>query len=674
MDKGEPTGFFVPAKAGELALAAGRVDNGPLAPAPFSADLSPMKFPPELLDEIKARLPASQVIGQRVKLKKQGREWRGLSPFNAEKTPSFYVNDSKQFFHDFSSGKSGDIFTFLIETEGLSFPEAVERLANEAGVELPREDAESRARARVRSTLHDVLAYAAELYARNLNEPMGARARGYLADRRIDAPVQRAFGLGFAAAEKFALREALAAKGVDVGQMIDAGLLIHGDDIAVPYDRFQNRVMFPIHDRAGKVVAFGGRAMEAGAKAKYLNSPETELFHKGGLLFNHHRARKAAHDKGEVIAVEGYVDVIAMTQAGFPHTVAPLGTALTAEQCGLLWTMGETPTLCFDGDNAGRKAAFRAIETALPLIGPGKSFRFALLPEGQDPDDLAKSGGAEAIAAVLEGAKPFSEMLFLRETEEQVFDTPERRAGLERRLRELTGAIVDETLRWHYAQDMAERLRALFGGAPARAPFRENRPRFNRAAGRFDTGPRTGVANSPMPQVRQTERRHDPQREIFILAALMNHPRLIDAWADEISALEFSSFPLASFRSRLLDVAMAAEPEPASLAAALAAAGLGEEAQRILALGRRMPSGWCIADAAPASDVETVLRQSMALQRKSGALHRELKSAALALETDPSERNLARLTDIKASLADLADAEAAVEGFGAASGRSLPPL
>ena len=175
--------------------------------------------------------------------------------------------------------------------------------------------------------------------------------------------------------------------------MIDAGLLVHGEGIAVPYDRFQNRVMFPIHDRAGKVVAFGGRAMEAGAKAKYLNSPETELFHKGSLLFNHHRARKAAHDKGELIAVEGYVDVIAMTQAGFAQTVAPLGTALTADQCALLWSMCETPTLCFDGDKAGRKAAFRAIETALPLIGPGKSFRFALLPEGQDPDDLAKSGG-----------------------------------------------------------------------------------------------------------------------------------------------------------------------------------------------------------------------------------------------------------------------------------------
>jgi DNA primase len=631
-----------------------------------------MKFSPQFLDEIKARLPASQVIGQRVKLKKQGREWRGLSPFNSEKTPSFYVNDQKQFYHDFSSGKSGDIFSFLVEVEGLSFPEAVEKLAGEAGLDMPRQDAQSTAREKARASLHEVMALAADWFERNLHEAPGARARGYLADRRMDAATQRAFRLGFAPGEKFGLREALAAKGVDLQQMMDTGLVIHGEGIAVPYDRFQNRVMFPIHDRGGKVVAFGGRALEPGAKAKYLNSPETELFHKGSLLFNHHRARKSAHDKGEIIAVEGYVDVIAMTQAGFPQTVAPLGTALTADQCVLLWSMCETPTLCFDGDKAGRKAAFRAIETALPLIGPGKSFRFALLPEGQDPDDLAKSGGGEAIAAVLGKARPFSEMLFLRETEEQVFDTPEARAGLERRLRELTGAIADESLRKHYGLDLAERLKTLFGGGAAvRAPRQPWRPR---AAGKFDTGPRRGMAGLPLPPVRLAERRREPQRELFILAGLLNHPRLIDAWADEIAALEFSSPILSAFRSRLLEAALAAEPDTGKLAQALAAAGLAGERARILDAAGRMPSAWSIAEEAPQADAETALRQSLALQRKSGALHRELKSAASALESDASERNLARLLDIKASLADLGDAEAAVEGFGLASGRNLPPL
>ncbi|MFZ0209201.1 MAG: DNA primase, partial [Roseiarcus sp.] len=441
-----------------------------------------MKFSTEFLDEIRARVPLSEVVGARVQLKKAGREWRGLSPFNKERTPSFFVNDQKQFYHDFSSGKSGDIFTFLVEVEGLGFPEAVERLAGMAGLPMPRRTPEGEARDKRRATLHDALALAAQSFEAFLHDPVGAKARGYLADRRLDTTTQREFGLGYSSPERFALRDALAAKGVETAEMIEAGLLHHGEGIAVPYDRFRNRVMFPIHDRSGRVVAFGGRALDPDAKAKYLNSPETELFHKGSLLFNHHRARKPAHERQQIIVVEGYVDVIAMSQAGFPQTVAPLGTALTEDQCALLWALNAEPILCFDGDNAGRKAAFRAIDIALPLIGAGKSLSFALLPEGQDPDDLARSGGPEAIGEVLRGAKPFAEILFLRETEGQTFETPERRAGLERRLRELTGAISDETLRKHYAADMARRLEALFGPAPAVAPaarFRD-RPRGGR--------------------------------------------------------------------------------------------------------------------------------------------------------------------------------------------------
>ena len=399
-----------------------------------------MKFPPAFLDEIRARLPVSEVVGRRVKLRKQGREWAGLSPFNAEKTPSFFVNDQKGFFHDFSSGKHGDIFAFLIETEGLSFPEAVERLAGMAGVPMPRLTGGEAEQEKKRASLLDVLAMAARLFEANLNQPIGARARGYLSDRGLGPAVQQRFSLGYSSPERFALRDALAAKGVGVDQMIEAGLLIHGEGIAVPYDRFRDRVMFPIHDRAGRVVAFGGRAMEPGAKAKYLNSPETTLFHKGSLLFNHHRARKPAHDSGEVIVVEGYVDAIAMSEAGFPNVVAPLGTALTTDQCALLWAMANEPILCFDGDNAGRKAAFRAIETALPLIGAGKSLRFALLPEGQDPDDLVRASGPTAMAEVLKGARPFADMLFARESEDQRLDTPESRAALERRLADAVAA------------------------------------------------------------------------------------------------------------------------------------------------------------------------------------------------------------------------------------------
>jgi DNA primase len=636
-----------------------------------------MKFTPDFLNEIRARVPLSQVVGARVKLKKEGREWRGLSPFNAERTPSFFVNDHKQFYHDFSSGRSGDVFTFLVEVENLSFPEAVERLAGMAGLELPRRDAASEARDKRRATLSEVMGMAAQLYERSLNEPVGAKARGYLADRGLDAATQRVFGLGFAQGERFALRDALAEKGIESGQMIDAGLLVHGEGIAVPYDRFQNRVMFPIHDRGGKVVAFGGRALDPGAKAKYLNSPETELFHKGSLLYNHHRARKPAGDKGRVIAVEGYVDVIAMTKAGFPETVAPLGTALTSDQCALLWTMAEEPILCFDGDRAGRKAAFRAIETALPLIGPGKSLKFALLPEGQDPDDLARSGGGEAISAVISGAKAFSEMLFLRETEGQVFDTPEKRAGLERRLRELTSAIIDESLRRHYVADLAQKARELFGFGAARTPYapaaRNARPPWKGRG--FDAGPRVGVATQPLPRPGFASLpKREPPREIIILAALVNHPALLDRAFEDFSGLEFVSATLADFRNRLLDLDPEAFATSEALGAALAERGQQEALRHVLDAARRLPDWWCLCPEAQISDAELVFRQCLALQRRAGSLHRELKSAEAALAADPSDQNFARLKDIKSSLAELATAEAAVEGFGEMSGRRLPPV
>ena len=447
-----------------------------------------MKFSPAFLDEIRARLPVSEVVGARVKLRKAGREWAALSPFTSEKTPSFFVNDHKGFFHDFSSGKHGDIFTFLMETEGVSFPEAVERLAGQAGLAMPRQSDAEAAEEKKRASLIEVLAMAARIFESNLQQPIGAKARGYLSDRGLGSPVQQRFSLGYSSSERFALRDALAAKGVGADQMIEAGLLIHGADIAVPYDRFRDRVMFPIHDRAGRVIAFGGRAMEVGAKAKYLNSPETELFHKGSLLFNHHRARKAAHDSGEIIVVEGYIDAITTSEAGFPNVVAPLGTALTPDQCALLWPMANEPILCFDGDNAGRKAAFRAIETALPLIGAGKSLRFALMPEGQDPDDLIRASGPAAMAESLKGARPFADMLFIRETDGERFDTPEQRAALERRLGEAVGRIADETLRRHYQADV--------GGAFPRSSARSGRDRLEAKAAQDEPSFR-GVVRSP---------------------------------------------------------------------------------------------------------------------------------------------------------------------------------
>lgn len=632
-----------------------------------------MKFAQTFLDEIRARLPVSEVVAKRVKLRKQGREWAGLSPFNAERTPSFFVNDQKGFFHDFSSGKHGDIFTFVSETEGLSFPEAVERLAAMAGVPMPRRTEAEAVEEKKRASLLDVLAMAARVFEANLNGPEGAKARGYLADRGLGPLVQQRFSLGYAAPERFALRDALAGKGVDVGQMVEAGLLIHGEGIAVPYDRFRDRVIFPIHDRAGRVVAFGGRALDPGAKAKYLNSPETALFHKGALLFNHHRARKPAHERGQIIVVEGYVDVIALSEAGFPNAVAPLGTALTADQCALLWAMAGEPVLCFDGDGAGRKAAFRAIETALPLIGPGKSFRFALLPDGQDPDELVRARGSQAMAEALAGAWPFADLLFERERAEMPLDTPESRAALERRLAEAVAAIADETLRGHYQTDMRRRLAALLGeAAPGGRSAGGWRPRFDsRRAGPFPPrGPRLGVAGQPLPPYSRLLRRaSDPPREIAILAILLCHPALLDAHWEELSALELASPGLAAFRDALLSAPSEALATTESLGEALAAAGRGKAREHILAAAARMPDWWCLRPEAAAADAEEVLRQSVALHRRAGALHRELKLAERSLAAEPNEQNFARLLDIKAHLDDLAHAEAAIEGFGEQSGR-----
>src|SRR5215218_4740299 len=402
---------------------------------------STMRFTPQFLDDLRARLPVSEVVGRRVKLKRAGREWKGLSPFQQEKSPSFTVNDQKGFYHDFSSGKHGDIISFLMETEGVGFTEAVERLAAMAGVPLPAATPDAARHEQRRKTLYDVMELTAKFFADTLASRNGAKARGYLGDRAISPAVQLQFRIGYAPPERFALKEHLGSHGIPTPDMIEAGLLVAGDDIPVPYDRFRDRVMFPITDLRGRVIAFGGRALEKDSQAKYLNSPETPLFHKGGTLYNIAAARAAAHKGAPVIAVEGYVDVIAMVTAGFDATVAPLGTALTADQLVLLWKMADEPTLCFDGDDAGRRAAYRAVDLALPLIAPGKSLRFASLPDGHDPDDLVRAGGREAVAEVLGGARPLADVLWQRETEAGGFDTPERRAALEARINEVTAAL-----------------------------------------------------------------------------------------------------------------------------------------------------------------------------------------------------------------------------------------
>src|SRR6476660_4109138 len=430
-----------------------------------------MRFTPQFREELRERLPASEVVGRRVKLKKAGREYKGLSPFQQEKTPSFFVNDEKQAWFDFSSGLNGNIFDFVMKTEGVSFPEAVERLAAMAGMALPAATPDAARHEQRRKTLHDVMELAAKFFADTLASRNGAKARGYLGDRAITPQTQLQFRLGYAPPDRFALKEHLGAQGISTEDMVEAGLLVAGDDIPVPYDRFRDRVMFPITDLRGRVIAFGGRALEKDVAAKYLNSPETPLFHKGDNLYNLATARQATHNGSPLIVVEGYVDVIAMVTAGFAGAVAPLGTALTENQLALLWKMADEPILCFDGDRAGQKAAYRAADLALPHLKPGKSLRFALLPEGQDPDDLARSGGRGAIEEVISAARGLADVIWSREIEGGSFATPERRAALEARIGALTNGIRDEVVRRYYRQDLKERLQRTFAPEAARGGY-----------------------------------------------------------------------------------------------------------------------------------------------------------------------------------------------------------
>ncbi len=645
-----------------------------------------MRYPPQFLDELRARLPVSEVVGRRVKLKKAGREWKGLSPFNKERTPSFTVNDQKGFFHDFSSGKHGDIFGFVMETEGLSFPEAVERLASMAGLPMPEVSQEAEEQHARRRTLHEIVNEAAKFFAATLASRAGAKARGYLADRGIDPSIQLRFGLGYAPPERFALKEHLGKQGIAVPDMIEAGLLITGDDVPVPYDRFRDRVMFPIGDARGRIIAFGGRALEKDVPAKYLNSPETPLFHKGANLYNLAAARAAAHAGAQVIAVEGYVDVIAMVAAGFEASVAPLGTALTVDQLALLWRMADEPVLCFDGDAAGRRAAYRAVDIALPLLGPGKSLKFAALPEGHDPDDLVRSGGRGAMEEVLGAARPLADMLWARETEAGAFDTPERRAALEARISDMVASIRHEAVRKYYRQDFAARLKLLFapplrpGFAQRGDPGRWERGRTRERGGRFAAAPDPFVAGRPYavvsPQlagspVHRGHRSTVPRREALILQAIMNHPWLLQDHFEELSAIEFRHKDAQALKVALVDIVAAEQPaERGALRLALEARGLSDLVDRIVRAITTVSVWGARPDAGP-DDVLLTWQQLIALHRQWHSLIKELNDAESALGREVTEANYSWLRDVKARLSAVEGTEALVEGFGAASGRPV---
>lgn len=642
-----------------------------------------MRFPPSFLEDVRSRVSISSVVGRRLSWDRRksnpgkGDYW-ACCPFHGEKTASFHVEDKKGRYHCFGCKVSGDIFTFLVEKEGLAFPEAVERLAAEAGLALPQLSGADVKREEERASLYDVMEIAAKFFEAELQSARGARARGYLSDRQLSPAIQKEFRMGYAPDDRSALRSHLADKNVTVAQMVEAGLVAAGDDIPVAYDRFRDRVMFPIRDPRGKVIAFGGRALSAEALAKYLNSPETPLFHKGKVLYNIDKARAAAHERGSIIAVEGYVDVIAMHRAGLTHAVAPLGTALTEDQLAILWRMAPEPILCFDGDDAGLKAAYRALDLALPLLQPGHSLRFALLPEGQDPDDVLKAQGPDAVRAVIEGAQPLSEVLWQRALTENDRATPERKAQFERDFRNLVNQIGDDVVRKHYLADVAERLTLLFGktspaarrtakSGPAgqrRAPFATRYAPFARP---WD------VPAPPSPQLRAlANARSDAgleRRERMIVLAVINHPDLLHEVVDEIAGLEFVSRELDSLRTQIIDSASLAESlDAAQLKRHLHLKGLGPVVDRLETQARRL-NEWFLGSGAAHDDARTGLRQMIALHRKTITLERELKAAEAACAADATEENFNALNAVRDQLLSQTGAEAQIEGFGAASGR-----
>lgn len=501
-----------------------------------------MRFNDQFIEELKSRLRPSDVIGRTVKLKRQGREFVGLSPFSKEKSPSFFVNDDKGFFHDFSSGKHGDIISFLQETERLSFVEAIERLAGEAGMALPEPDAQSAQQEKVRSGLTDWMDLAAKWFEAELRRPPGADARAYLERRGLPASEWERFHIGLAPASRTGLKDYLIAKGARPGELVEAGLLIAPEDGGAPYDRFRDRIIFPITDARGRIVSFGGRALDPNAKAKYLNGPDTVLFDKGRTLYGLFEARKILHsapasEQGELAVVEGYMDVIACQRAGIA-AAAPMGTALTEGQMELLWRLHPEPTLCFDGDAAGRRAAGRTIDRALPVLKPGRSFKFALVSGAKDPDEVLREKGAAALKEQLSQTIPLVEALFVRERDLEPLDTPERKAAFKGRLRTLSASIADKDLAQAYRDDLLGRLDALFAA---------NRPAWTPSGGerRPRSGGRFGRPDAPQPPTAEgvAAARRLAQSIEGIPAALakgaLDDPHRID---DHLEALERHGF------------------------------------------------------------------------------------------------------------------------------------
>lgn len=595
-----------------------------------------MSFPPEFLDQIRARIPVSQVVSRAVKLQRRGREFVGLSPFNNEKTPSFTVNDQKGFYHCFSSGEHGDIISFLMKTQNIPFLEAVERLAEEAGLEMPRATPEEARKAERRTTLQDAVEFACRFYEQKLKSPEGRTAYEYLVSRGLSDETIFEYRLGYAPGNN-ALKAALARESIPEEVALEARILSPGRDGRPAFDFFRDRVIFPICDARGRPVAFGGRILGEG-EPKYLNSPETPLFHKGGLVYGLSQARNTASDKAEVIIAEGYMDVIAMAEAGIKNSVAPLGTALTEQQISMLWRIAPEPILCFDGDTAGRKAALRAADRCLPILQPGYSLRFALLPAGQDPDDLIRSDGVQSLRDVLDDAAPLSEIVWRRLVEGRSIDTPERRAALEKEIDDLVREIKDGAVQGHYRRNLRDRVFALFRGDRGSnvGPGRGKRPGMQGKTGQY------------RPQFPSKSRPMDANavRHRILLATLINHPELLDHVEERLGAMSFADSRLDSLRqSALMHLSQSPNLESGPLQAHLTELGFTEALKKLISSEVYIHAAFARPDAS-LEDATTGWDDTFSLCGL-GEREADIRQAAQDLIEDQSDTAFARFRSLR---------------------------
>jgi DNA primase len=534
-----------------------------------------MSLSPQFLDELRARTTLSALVGRTVKLQRAGREWKACCPFHKEKTPSFYVNDEKGFAHCFGCSAHVDAIGWLTDARGLPFMDAVKELAEAAGMEVPAADPRAQERAEKATGLYDVMTAAQNWFEEQLGGLEGGEARAYLEKRGISESTRRRFGFGYAPDARGKLRGALKDFGNEA--LVEAGLLVVPEGEREPYDRFRGRLMFPIRDRRGRVIAFSARILGAG-EPKYLNSPDTPLFDKGRTLFNIDLAAAASREAKRVIVVEGQMDVIALDQAGLGEAVAPLGTAVTEAQLGLLWRLSPTPIFCFDGDSAGQKAAVRALLRALPHVGPGRSLSFATLPAGQDPDDLIRAEGREGIEALLETPESLVDRLWSHELNAEPLATPEQRAGLRHRLSDHVAAIQDPHVREQYRTELLGRFNALTA-PPPRPPWKPRPfgPAGSRGGGRF-VPPRPvsdrakALASGGI----------SPKTARSVLHGLLRFPELVAAHAEAIAALYIADEPAARLRDALLEGAMAhGELDQERVHTILAEAGVAPLAERL---------------------------------------------------------------------------------------------